>query len=126
MCFKRARIRPLLKKSGLNLEILRNYRPVSDLPLISQILEKVVDARTEHHLVSNCHHQPFQSAYRKFHSTETALLEVNNDILESLDQGILSVLIMLDLSTPPNTTATIRATFRHHRYTASLDDIISK
>ena len=92
LCYKSARIRPLLKKSGLDQETLKNYRPVSNLPFVSKILEKVVDARIEHHLVSNLLHEPLQSAYRKFHSTETALLKVNNDILESLDQGIVSVL----------------------------------
>ena len=48
--------------------------------------------------MSNCLHKPFQSAYRKFHSTETALFKVNNDILKSLDQGIASVLVMLELT----------------------------
>jgi len=42
--------------------------------------------------------KPLQSAYRKFHSTETALLKVQNDILLSLDQGCATVLVMLDLS----------------------------
>ena len=46
----------------------------------------------------NSLHEPLQSAYRKFHSTETALLKVQNDIMESLDQGSMSVLVMLDLS----------------------------
>ena len=45
--FKHARIRPLLKKSGLDIDTLKNYRPVSNLPFISKVLEKVVDARLE-------------------------------------------------------------------------------
>jgi len=104
MCFKCARIRPLLKKSGLDPEILKKYRPVSNLPFVSKILEKVVGARIEHHPVSNCLHEPLQSDYRKFHSTETELLKVNNDNLDSLDKGCVSVLIMLDLSTAFDTT----------------------
>ena len=48
--------------------------------------------------MSNYLHELFQSAYRKFHSTETALLKVNIHILEYLDQGIVSVLVMLELS----------------------------
>ena len=39
-----------------------------------------------------------QSAYRKFHSTETALLCVQNDILRAIDSGSVVVLVMLDLS----------------------------
>ena len=39
-----------------------------------------------------------QSAYRKFHSTETALLRVHNDISVSLDKGHVTALTLLDLS----------------------------
>ena len=38
------------------------------------------------------------SAYRKFHSTETALLRVHNDISVSLDKGHVTALTLLDLS----------------------------
>ena len=103
---------------------------MSNLPFVSKILEKVVDARIENHLVSNCLHEPLQSAYRKFHSTLTALLKVNNDSLDFLDKGCVSVLIMLDLSAAFDTidhqTLLGRLeTLWYHRYTASLDDIIS-
>ena len=96
--FKVARIKPLLKKSGLDPDILKHYRPVSNLPFLSKIMEKVVDARLEQHLVKNSLHEPSQSAYKKFHSTETALLKVQNDILRSLDAGAVTALVMLDLS----------------------------
>ena len=98
MCSKSARIRPQRKKSGLNPDILKTYRLVSNLPFISNILEKVVDTRIEHHFVSNCPHEPFHAAYRTFQTIEMTLLKVNNDILESLDQGIASVLVMLELT----------------------------
>ena len=39
-----------------------------------------------------------QSAYRKKHSTETALLKIVNDILNNMDKGRMSALILLDLS----------------------------
>jgi hypothetical protein len=72
--FMSAWIRPLLKKSDLDQNLLKNDRPVSNLPFISKILEKVVDKRLERHLSDNKLHEGFQSAYRKFHSTESALL----------------------------------------------------
>jgi hypothetical protein len=96
--FKNSHIKPLLKKPSFDPNTLKNYRPVSNLPFISKILEKVVNTRLEHHLTSNNLHEPNQSAYRKFHSTETALVKVQNDILQSLDQRNVTILVMLDLS----------------------------
>ena len=43
-------------------------------------------------------HEELQSAYHRFHSTETAFLKVQSDILESLDDVFVTVLVMLDLS----------------------------
>ena len=96
--FENSLIRPLLKKPDLDQNTLKNYSPVSNLLFISKVLEKVLSSRVEEHLLSNNLHNEHQSAYRKFHSTETALLKVQNDILQSLDQNNVTVLVMLDLS----------------------------
>ena len=96
--FKCAQIRPLLKTPTLDLDILKHYRCVSNLPFIIKVLEKAVYTRIEHHLVSNGLHEELQSAYRRFHTTETALLKVQSDIPESLDNGCVTALVMLDLS----------------------------
>ena len=85
-------------KTGLDQNELNNYRPVSNLPVISKVLEKTVDTQIEAHISSNNLHEPNQSAYRKFHSTETAFIKVQNDILQSLDQNKCTVLVLLDLS----------------------------
>ncbi|CAC5397331.1 unnamed protein product [Mytilus coruscus] len=74
--FKEAVVRPLLKKAGLDKEVLKNYRPVSSLPFVSNVVEKVVETRLENHHTSNSLHDNVQSAYRACHSTETALLRV--------------------------------------------------
>jgi len=96
--FKHAVVRPLLKKPGLDPENKKNYRPVSNLPFIAKCLEKTVCSRLNEHLLSNNLHEAMQFAYRKFHSTETALLKVQGDILGALDQGHSVALILLDLS----------------------------
>jgi hypothetical protein len=95
--FKQALISPLLKKSGLDLRY-ENYRPISNLPFMSKLLERVVSKQLIEHITVNNLDVKYQSAYKAFHSTETALLRVQNDILQSMDRNEVSVLIMLDLS----------------------------
>ena len=82
--FKEAHVTPLLKKQKLDKELLKNYRPVSNLNFISKIPEKVVASRLRDHIQNNNINVPFQSAYKEGHSTETALLRVQNDIICSL------------------------------------------
>ena len=90
--FKDAIIRPLLKKSNLDVDQLKHYRPVSNTHFLSKILEKLVIGRLEDYMLKNLLYDPFQSAYRKQHSTETAILKVQNDIIASLDVGKCTVL----------------------------------
>ena len=96
--FKKAVVTPLLKKQSLDPDVLGNYRPVSNLSLISKILEKVVAKRLSSHKTSESLYEPFQSAYRAGHSTETAVVRVQNDILEAIDSGKCVFLVLLDLS----------------------------
>ncbi len=65
---------------------------------MSKILEKVVLVQLQVFLRSNQIYEMFQSGFRKLHSTETALLQVYNDILMSTDAGNAVALILLDLS----------------------------
>ena len=96
--FKTALVKPLLKKYSLPSDDLSSYRPISNLNFISKILEKIIHVRITSHLQSFPSFCPFQSAYRKFHSTETALLRIQNDLLLAVDQRKLSALVLLDLS----------------------------
>ena len=77
---------------------MKNYRPVSNLSFLSKVLEKVVVNQLNSHTNSSNTSNLYQSAYRKFHSTETALLKVHNDILASMDAGKVTALTFLDLS----------------------------
>ena len=95
---KSALVKPLLKKSNLNPNDLKNYRPISNLFFLSKLIECVVAACLSSHLLSHNLMSKLQSAYRKFHSSETALLYVQNDILASLDAGYSTALLLLDLS----------------------------
>ena len=96
--FKNAVITPLLKKASLDPDVLSNYRPVSNLGFVSKLLEKVVSKRLNTHKVTNNLYEPYQSAYRAGHSTETAVLRVQSDILSEIDKGKCVFLVLLDLS----------------------------
>ena len=62
---KKAVIRPLLKKVSLDSEVLKNYRPVSNLSFLSKLLERVVATRLNEHCTDNNLDVSFQSAYTK-------------------------------------------------------------
>lgn len=96
--FKNAIVKPHLKKVNLDPEMLKHYRPVSNLQFISKVLEKLVTLRLENHLNNPNMRDPLQSAYCTSHSTETAIVRITNDIISSLDKGKCTVLASLDLS----------------------------
>jgi len=87
-----------LKKPTLDKEILKNYRPVSNIPCLSKVIEKVVAERIFSHMQENSLLEEMQSAYKPGHSTESALLRIHNDLLCTLDKGEGVVLVLLDLS----------------------------
>jgi hypothetical protein len=95
---KTAVVKPLLKKNNLDASMLNNYRPISNLPFIGKIIEKVVFNQLTTFLTSNGYFDYFQSGFRANHSTETALIKVSNDIRLNTDSGKTSVLVLLDLS----------------------------
>ncbi len=95
---KEAIVKPTLKKPHLDIQDLNNYRPVSNLPFLSKVIERVVAAQLTEYMTKNSLTEPLQSAYRQHHSTETALVHVLNDILLSLDKKKSVFLILLDLS----------------------------
>ena len=84
--------------TSLDKKYMKNNRPISNLPFLSKIVEKVVLHRLLSHPQANSPYILFQSAYRAGHSTETVLLRVVNDILFALDNDNISVLLLLDLS----------------------------
>ncbi len=98
LSLKEAMIFPTLKKPQLDCEELKNYRPVSNLPYISKLIERVVAIQLTQHMSAHSLMDPFQSAYRQAHSTETALTIVANDILHALDRKSSVFLVLLDLS----------------------------
>ena len=87
----------MLKKHNLPQDELSSYRPISNLNFVSKVLERIIHACISSHLGSFPSITPFQSAYRQFHSTETALLRIHNDFL-AINKQKVSALVLLDLS----------------------------
>ena len=85
----------ILKKDGMDPNILSDFRPVSNLTCLAKILEKAVTAdwmtANKCMIIANQHN-------RKHCSTETALVNVKNDIMVHLDQGNRVALLLLDKS----------------------------
>ena len=95
--WKEALVCPLLKKAGLD-PVFKNLRPVSNLQFLSKLTERAVFDQTYNGMMDLGLYPLFQSAYRKGHSTETALLKVQNDILMNMNRQHVTLLVLLDLS----------------------------
>ena len=78
--------------------MFENFRPVNNLHFLAKVAEKVVMSQFVNHCNENAPLPVSQSAYRQFHSTETALLKVQNDILINMDNEEVTLLVMLDMS----------------------------
>ena len=90
-------VTPLLKKQGLEL-VFKNFRPISNLSLVSKLTERVAADQIQSYLNEHDLFPSLQSAYRRHHNTETALLKVKNDILMNMENQKVTLLVLLDLS----------------------------
>ena len=93
---KIAKVIPIFKKEDSSL--VSNYRPISLLPAISKILEKILHARlydfvTQYNLID-----PNQYGFRKFHSTDFAIIQLYDTIIEALSKKEHCVGVFKDLS----------------------------
>lgn len=94
--WKTAVISPIFKNGSK--DVIANYRPISLLPLLSKILEKAVCYQVMKYLESNSLINKNFSGYRRFHSTTTALIKITDDILKNMERGLVTSLILTDLS----------------------------
>ena len=96
--WKHAIVKPLLKKAGAEESSPANFRPVSNLTFVSKVLERIANHQLTKYLSESRLLPRFQSAYRRGHSTETALLKVFSDVVNAIDSGQLALLSLLDMS----------------------------
>lgn len=62
--FKHAVVTPLLKRPNLPMEDPNNFRPISNLPFLAKVLERVVFKQLQDHLWSNSITEVFQSGFK--------------------------------------------------------------
>ncbi|XP_055998829.1 uncharacterized protein LOC130047548 [Ostrea edulis] len=94
---KRALVTPRLKKPGLDMRTFSNYRPVSNIPFISKVIECVVAQQLDSHITRNGLQDDQQSAYKTGTRIETAILRIKADVEAVLDEGDSMLLVFLDL-----------------------------
>ena len=95
---KTAKVIPIYKGKDLNINDLNSYRPISILPVISKIFEKVVYQQVYHYLSTNNLLSNSQYGFRKNHSTELASIELIDRVFAYLDSGKQPIAVFCDLS----------------------------
>lgn len=96
--WKQAIVLPLKKNPTADGNLLENLRPVSLLPYFSKIAEKVVKSHLVAHINKHNLVHPTQSGFRSTYSTESALLYATEIVRRRVDEGLITVLVLLDLS----------------------------
>ena len=95
--FKEANIKPIFKNKGTPSNH-SCYRPISILPALSKIFEKIVHRKLYKHITEHVLLSDRQSGYREFHSTQKQLLFLTHSLYESLDIGHDFTAIYLDIA----------------------------
>jgi hypothetical protein len=93
--WKIARVIPLFKNGKRNLS--GNYRPISVLPAISKIMERILYTQLYEYLSANNILSEHQFGFRKFHPTATALLDCTNDWYINMDRKLFNLVVFVDL-----------------------------
>ena len=98
-CLKSAVISLLLKELDdlVDVEIFKNYRPVSNLMFLSKLIERCVASRLGKHMDNNLDSK-HQFGYKKGHSMVMLLVNVVDSLLTAFDNKYATVLLLLDLS----------------------------
>ena len=92
---KIAKLKPIYKKESKTEP--KNYRPISLLPLISKIMEKIIHNQTQLFLNDNNILYKYQSGFRKYYSTDTCLSYLNDKVQIGFEQGWMTGMILIDL-----------------------------
>ena len=95
--WKIAKVTPILKTTH-NIEDPENSRPISLLPILSKVSERLAHTQLSNYLTTHELLAQNQSGNKKLHSTETALLYVTDEMLKAMDERKITALVLLDMS----------------------------
>ncbi len=95
--WKTAVMHPLIKGENLP-TIHKSYRPVSNIPFLSKVLEKSAMKQFQRHCDTHDLIPHYQSAYRQHFSCETALAKIMSDILNNMENNLITPMLFMDLS----------------------------
>ena len=93
--WKIARVAPIFKSGQTNDR--SNYRPISVLPFVSRVFEKLIYNQLYDYLDRNKLLFSKQSGFKSLHSVVTCLLKCTNDWYLDIDKGQYTVMIFVDL-----------------------------
>ena len=96
--YKYAKVVPLLKSPEKSPLECSSYRPVSLLPVLSRVVEKVIFSQLSSYLEDNNLIHPNHHGGRKEHNTTTALIQMNDEWLAAAEEGLMTGVMMTDLS----------------------------
>ena len=96
-CLKHSIVTPRIKKPNLPFEP-KSFRPVANLSFLSKLIAQALINQLNEHFETNNLNEPLQSGYKPYHSTQTALIRILNDMLRAIDDGNVVMLALLDLS----------------------------
>jgi len=92
---KTALIHPLYKQKGEK-NLPKNYRPISILSAAAKIIEKIMYSRVSAHLEQTDNYMKEQHGYRKFRSTQSAVIMLTDAIKSAADNGLMTGVVFVD------------------------------
>ena len=87
---------PLYKNSGKRND-LSNYRPISVIPVVARVFERIIYDQLYVHLTKYSFLSKHQRCFRSLHSTVTALLEASDSWALNIDRGLINAVVFVDL-----------------------------
>ena len=121
---KIAKLKPSFKRGSKTDP--KNYRPISLLPLISKIIEKIIHNQTQNFLDKNNVIYRYQSGFRKFYSTDSCLSYLNNKIATGFESGIFTGMILIDLQKAFDTINWFKSYLTNRKFIVHINNSFSE